>query len=285
MAEGAAMAAAAEEPAEKAGMRSAWARIAETYDEFWTGRTARYTALGLDRLAPEPGWSGLDVACGPGATAAALAERLPDGSTLGIDFAPAMIERARARFGGRPGLSFAEDDAERLSLPDAAFECVTSSFGLMYCYDARAALGHMARVLRPGGRLMLTVWGRAAKVWWMPIIELVESRAAYYSAVCPMMFFYGLPGVLARMVGEVGLELLHEERTEEPMRFDSADQAVDAAVFGGPLAGLYANRLDEGRRAEVREALMSHLAATGRHEDGAFLAPGEVAVAVARRPG
>jgi hypothetical protein len=41
MAEGAAMAAAAEEPAEKAGMRSAWARIAETYDEFWTGRTAR----------------------------------------------------------------------------------------------------------------------------------------------------------------------------------------------------------------------------------------------------
>ena len=73
-----------------------------------------------------------------------------------------MVEQAQRRFAG-PALSFAVDDAENLSQPDGAFGAVTCSFGLMYCYDPRAALRHMARVLQPGGRLMLLVWGRAAR--------------------------------------------------------------------------------------------------------------------------
>ena len=55
----------------------------------------------------------------------------------------------------------------------------------MYCYDAGAAVRHMARVVRPGGRVLNVVWGRAPNVWFVPIIELIESRAEYYSAVCP----------------------------------------------------------------------------------------------------
>ncbi|MDQ1492403.1 MAG: hypothetical protein QOJ23_4917, partial [Actinomycetota bacterium] len=187
-----------EESAEKAGLRNAWGGVAVAYDELFTERTAHLTARGLDLLAPEPDWNGLDVACGPGQTAAALAERIPAGHTLGVDFAEPMITRAKERF-SRPGLSFAVDDAEHLSQPSAAFGAVTCSFGLMYCYDARGALQQMARVLTPGGRLMVLVWGRASSVWWSPVIELIESRAEYYASVCPMMFFFGLPGVLGRM--------------------------------------------------------------------------------------
>src|SRR5205085_72386 len=108
---------------------------------------------------------------------------------------------------------------------------VTSSFGLMYCYNARGALDHMARVLRPGGRLMVLVWGRAPKVWWSPVIDLIESRAEYYAAVCPMMFFYGLPGVLARMAAEADLAVTHDVAVDETMAFSSIDDAVDAAVL------------------------------------------------------
>ena len=268
---------------EKTGMRNAWARVAEAYDALWTARLARYAERGLDLLAPEPGWRALDVACGPGSTSAALADRIPGGTVLGVDFAPAMVERATALH-ARPGLSFAVDDAERLSQPDAAFDCVTCGFGLMFCYDARAAIAGMARVLRPGGRAMLTVWGNAGRTWWSPVIELIESRAAYYAAVCPMMFFYGLPRVLSRMLVEGGLEVLHDELVEEPMRFDSIEQAVDTAVLGGPLAGLFANRLGPEQQAEVRAAMTAHVAAVTERDGEGVLAPAAVAILVARRP-
>jgi hypothetical protein len=98
------------------------------------------------------------------------------------------------------------------------------------CDNPRAALRHIARVLRPGGRLMLVVWGRAQRVWFSPVIELIESRAQYYASVCPMMFFYGLPGVLSRMVGETGLTVLHDEVVDARMRFPS----VEAAAGGHP---------------------------------------------------
>lgn len=120
-----------EESSDKAGLRNAWGRVAGAYDEMWTARTARYTARGLDLAEPSADARGLDVACGPGQSALALADRLPRGSVLGVDFSAAMVERARARHGDRTGLSFAVDDAERLSLPDASFDVVTCSLGLI----------------------------------------------------------------------------------------------------------------------------------------------------------
>lgn len=271
-----------DEPAEKTGMRNAWGRIAAAYEQLWTERTAHLTARGLDLLAPDPAWDGCDIGCGPGVTARALADRLPWGHTLGLDFAGPMVAQAEQRFAG-PDLSFAVDDAERLSQPDAAFDAVTCSFGLMYCYDPRAALRHMARVLRPGGRLMLVVWGRAQRVWFSPVIELIESRAQYYASVCPMMFFYGLPGVLSRMVGETGLTVLHDEVVDARMRFPSVEAAAEAAILGGPLAGLYVNRLDPAHQEEVRSAMLAHVAAVAVEEGGGLSAPAETAVVVAGR--
>ena len=64
------------ESAEKAGMRNAWGNIAVTYDEMFAARMTHLTGRGLDVLAPAPHWDGLDIACGPGLTTSALAERL-----------------------------------------------------------------------------------------------------------------------------------------------------------------------------------------------------------------
>jgi SAM-dependent methyltransferase len=214
----------------------------------------------------------------------ALRERTPSGEALGVDFAPEMVERAHRRNGEVPGLTFAVDDAEHLSLPDGSYDAVTCSFGLMYCYDPRGALAQMARVLRPGGRLMLAVWGRAPRVWWSPAIELVETRAAYYSALCPMIFFFGLPGVLGRMLEEAGLRQVAEKTVADPMRFPSVEAGVEAALLALPTAGLYASRLDAAAKAEVRALLTAHVRGCASDEaDGVGLAS-EVMVAVAEKP-
>jgi ubiquinone/menaquinone biosynthesis C-methylase UbiE len=272
-----------DESVEKAGMRNAWGNIAVTYDEMFAARMTHLTGRGLDLLAPEAHWDGLDVACGPGLTTAALAERLPEGRTLGVDFAEPMIARARERF-SNPRLSFAVDDAERLSQPTATFGAVTCSFGLMYCYDARSALQHMARVLSPGGRLMMLVWGRAQQVWWSPVIELIETRAEYYASVCPMMFFYGLPGVLGRMVSEAKLAVTNDETIDERMAFPSVDEAVRTGILGGPLAGLYTNRLDDQQQRDVRHLLTEHLSGLAETSGGSdVLLPAEVRIVVAEK--
>jgi ubiquinone/menaquinone biosynthesis C-methylase UbiE len=273
-----------EEPAEKTGLRNAWGRVAQVYEGMWAARTAPFTAAGLDLLDAPAGAEGLDVACGPGDTTAALAERIAPGGARGIDFSPAMVERARERFGGRDDIRFDADDAEGLSLPDASVDVLTCSFGLMYCYDARSALQSAARVLRPGGRMLQVVWGPAPRVWFVPVIELVETRAAYFSAVCPMMFFYGLPGVLPRMIAEAGMEMAGSTTIAGRMRFADAAEAAEAAILGGPLAGLFVNRLDPAAQGEVREAMTAHVASVAEPDEVGISLPAEVVAAVGRVP-
>lgn len=274
----------AHEPAEKDGLRSAWGRVADVYDGMWAERTAHVTARGLDMLAPEPGGGGVDVACGPGLTTVALADRLGGGRVLGVDFAPEMVARAAARFGHRDDVTFAVDDAERLSLEAGSADVLSCSFGLMYCYDAAAALHGAARTLRPGGRMLQVVWGRAAKVWWVPVIELIESRAQYFSAVCPMMFFYGLPGVMPRMIDEAGLDMVEQETLDTTMAFGSVDEAVETAIQGGPLAGLYRHRLDAGAQDEVRQELHRHVAGIAEPDESGIRVPAEASLTIAARP-
>ena len=272
------------EPIEKSGLRNAWGRVAEVYEDMWAGRTAHLTARGLDLLAPAAGARGVDVACGPGLTTVALAERLGAGTALGVDFAPEMVERANTLFGNRPEVTFAVGDAEDLPIEAASADVVSCSFGLMYCYDARAALLSAARTLRPGGRMLQVVWGRAPNVWWVPVIALIETRAKYFSAVCPMMFFYGLPGVMPRMLDEAGLELVELVTLDATMSFPNVTDAVDTAIQGGPLAGLYRNRLTPQAQEEVREALSEHVEAVATPGPDGITVPAEVVLTVASRP-
>lgn len=114
-----------------------------------------------------PGGVALDVGCGPGSVTAALADAVgPDGLALGVDISRPMLARAvRAETG--PQIGFLRADAQRLPLRDQTVDAVVSIAVLQLIPDPRAALGEMARVLRPGGRLAVLVptAGPAARFW------------------------------------------------------------------------------------------------------------------------
>src|SRR5262249_56363460 len=97
----------------------------------------------------------LDVATGPGYVAAAAVRR--GASVVAVDFSEAMLAEARRH---HPAIDFRSGDAEALPFPDASFDAVVMSFGLLHLARPDQALAEAHRVLRPRGRLAFTVWDR-----------------------------------------------------------------------------------------------------------------------------
>jgi SAM-dependent methyltransferase len=99
----------------------------------------------------------LDVATGTGNAALAAARRFC--RVTGVDYVPAMLERARARAAAE-GLevAFEEGDAEDLPFPDGSFDVVLSACGVMFAPDQERAAAELLRVCRPGGRIGMVNW-------------------------------------------------------------------------------------------------------------------------------
>ena len=138
-------------------VRAMFDRIAGVYDRMNSVMTAgmhhrwRRRAADLARLGP--GDSALDVATGTGDLAVELAGRVgPGGRVVGLDFSEAMLELARAK---APSIHFEAGNALELPFPDAEFEAATVGFGARNFDDLSRGLEEMARVVRPGGRVVV----------------------------------------------------------------------------------------------------------------------------------
>lgn len=109
------------------------------------------------RLGAAPGLHWLDLACGTGAVAELAAAA--GAHVTGIDLAPNLIETATQRaadLGLR--IDYRVGDCEKLELPDASFDVVSSTFGIINALDHAAAARELGRVVRPGGTIGLTNW-------------------------------------------------------------------------------------------------------------------------------
>jgi SAM-dependent methyltransferase len=125
----------------------------------------------IDWLDIPDGGVALDVGCGPGSITASLARAVgADGLALGVDVSEPMLARAvRVQAGSQAG--FLRADAQRLPLRDNTVDAVISIAVLQLIPDPAAALGEMARVLKPGGRiaLMVPTVGLASRMWQLPL--------------------------------------------------------------------------------------------------------------------
>ena len=142
-------------------------------DERWRRKAVRYACeAGRERA--------LDVATGTGDLAVALAAG-GFAKVIGLDFAPEMIAAAEAKRRGQTNLSFMVGDAMSLPFPDAIFDACTVSFGLRNMSGYEGALREMARVIRPGGRLVCMELTPYRK----PVIDCLFN--AYFTRVVPLV--------------------------------------------------------------------------------------------------
>jgi ubiquinone/menaquinone biosynthesis C-methylase UbiE len=259
--------------------RYGWDLAADDYEPLWGTQLSGVQRGLLDAAALAPGECVLDVASGTGQVALQAAEAVGAlGSVLGIDLSARMVDAAQRR--APPNTCFARMDAQELALPGAHFDVVLCSLGLMYLPDPGQALREMRRVLRPGGRLVLSVWGERARCGWAALFEIVDAEVA--SEVCPLFFGLGREDALARLCSETGMLQIRQQRIATALIYADGDEACRAAFVGGPVA-LAWSRFTEEARNRVRARYLDGLAAW---RDGAgYRVPAEFVIVTAVMPG
>ena len=262
--------------------RYGWDLAAAVYEPLWQPQLAGAHARLLARASLAPVERVLDVACGTGLVAFAAADAVgPEGRVVGVDLSGRMVDaaRRRAQERGVRHATFARMDAERLDLPDATFDVALCALGLMYVPDPVQALREMRRVLRPGGRVVLAVWGERSRCGWSAVFPIVEAEVA--TEVCPLFFGLGQHDALARLCADAGFVGIDERRIAATLDYTDADDACNAALLGGPVA-LAWSRFDDDVRARVRGRYVEAIG-EWRHDQG-YRVPGEFVVVAATAP-
>jgi demethylmenaquinone methyltransferase/2-methoxy-6-polyprenyl-1,4-benzoquinol methylase len=197
-----------------------FSRVAERYDlmndlmSFGLHRWWKAFAVAVARI--RPGERVLDVASGSGDLARAFAARGAD--VWMSDINGPMLARGRDRMLDAGHLPPAiQCDAERLPFPDGTFDCVSVGFGLRNMTHKDAALAEMARVLRPGGRLLVLEFSHVWKALQKPydlysfhvlpwLGDRVAGDAAAYRYLAESIRMHPDQPALAAMLEQAGLE-------------------------------------------------------------------------------
>ncbi len=182
-------------------------------DVLAVGQVRRWRRSMVQALALPAGARVLDLAAGTGTSTAAL--RAAGFDAVAADFSPGMIKEGRRR---NPGIEFVQADATALPFEDASFDAVTISFGLRNVVRPRAALAEMARVVRPGGPVLICefstpTWRPWRTVYFeylvraMPkVARLVSSNPAAYDYLAESIMSWPNQAELREWMLEAGLQ-------------------------------------------------------------------------------
>lgn len=264
---------------------------AETYEEVFVPAVfAPLTEIVVVAADPQPREQVLDLACGTGVVARAVAPLVgAQGSVVGVDVAPGLLAIARS-LPAPTGASIAwlEGDAAALDLSDASFDLVICQQGLQFFAQREAALAEIVRVLRPGGRLVAAVWRPIEEQPLMEGLTEIEIRhlgplgLEREDAVAP--FLWGDPEVIGAALEAAGLTHLSIETRTIGTSFPATTFVADVeAAYAGLFPAFLADPAAHARFVAAVERDAGPLAE--RFRDGDRLqAPMATNLVLARRP-
>jgi ubiquinone/menaquinone biosynthesis C-methylase UbiE len=268
-------------------LHAMWGSVAPAWAEhadYVEARAAVLTDAMLGRAAPRHGDRVLELACGAGGLGIAAARLVaPDGEVVLSDVAAEMTAIAARRAAGLAHVTTLELDLERIDQPDASYDLVLCREGLMLVPDPTRGAREIRRVLRPGGRAVIAVWGpRERNPWLASILDAASAQLGrpVPPPGMPHPFSLGDDDRLSRVLVDAGFEATVEE-VALPMRVGSFEEWWErTSALAGPLARVLASVPDEAAgalRARVREAVRAY-----ETRDGLEF-PGVTLLATARR--
>jgi ubiquinone/menaquinone biosynthesis C-methylase UbiE len=268
----------------RAGLHSMWEAVAPGWEQnadFVDERGADMTEAMLAASELKPGDRVLELACGPGGLGLAAGERVgADGELVLSDVAPQMtaIAAARASQRGLGNVTTLELDLERIDQPDGSYDAVLCREGLMLVPDPKRAATEIRRVLRPGGRAAVSVWGPRERNPWLG--AMLDAVGAQLGGTFPPP---GVPGPFAldsreklmAVLSGAGFGDIEIAEVEAPWRGASFEQWwLVTSALAGPLVKVLEAQTEqaiERIRANAREALAQYETANGLEIPGVTL--------------
>jgi SAM-dependent methyltransferase len=243
-----------------------WVAMQERMD----AQIGAHGARALAALAAKPGERILDVGCGCGDTALALARAVgPTGHVLGLDLSAPMLARARERAAaaGLANVAFTEGDAQTLALPAADRDALFSRFGVMFFEDPPTAFANLARALRPGGRIAFACWQAPAANLWVSVpmaaLAAVVPLPAPPPPGAPGPFAFADPEHVRDILAKAGLADIEVRGEQLPMAFGGVDDAAAFLTDLGPASRAVREAnggepLRAKAQAAIRDAIAPH---------------------------
>ncbi|GAA4704686.1 class I SAM-dependent methyltransferase [Pseudonocardia yuanmonensis] len=215
----------------------------------WAARAAQFEASAAGYDAPllaaadlAPGLHVLDVGCGTGSVTRKVAGAVaPGGTATGVDISAPMLQVARERSAGIPGVEFLEADAQVHDF-GGRYDRVVSRGGVMFFGDPPAAFANLARALRPGGRLAFLVWRSLAENPWMhDLMTALTGRTPPEPPPGPGAFALADPDRARALLEGAGLAEFRVEPCAAPVVLGrDVEEAFGliGRMMAGALAGL-----------------------------------------------
>jgi ubiquinone/menaquinone biosynthesis C-methylase UbiE len=219
----------------------------------------------------------LDVACGNGNASLAAARRFC--KVIGVDYVPALLERAAERAAAeRLDIEFLEADAERLPFADGLFDVVLSTYGVMFAPDQEQAARELVRVTKPGGIIGLANWTPEGFIG--QLLKTVGKHVPPMTGVASPIY-WGVEARLAELFPKV--RSLRATRRNFTFRYTSAEHFIDVfRRFYGPTHKAFGS-LAEARQAALAKDLTDLIVDFAEPVRSALAIPGEYLEVVIER--
>jgi len=229
---------------------------AAVYDRFVGRYSARLSAAVVETAGVLAGDRALDVGCGPGGLARALADLVGADNVAAVDPSKSFVDACRKRL---PGADVREAAAESLPFEDDAFDAVLSQLVVNFMRDADAGLAEMRRVARDGGCMASCVWDYAEgmtmlRAFWDGALD-VDSDAPDEARTMR----YCSEGELGELWRRAGLHDIATGALVVEARYDDYDDYWSPFTAGIGPAGAYCASLDDERQEALRQAVFRRL--------------------------
>ncbi|KZB86579.1 class I SAM-dependent methyltransferase [Amycolatopsis regifaucium] len=230
-----------------------WAKRAQRFND----GVAAYREIFFSAAAIEPSDKVLDVGCGAGETTRDAARQATEGSARGVDLSTGMLGLARrlAEQERVPNVSFEQADAQVHPFPEAGFDVVISRHGSMFFGTPLAAFTNLARVTRPGGRLVLLTWQPFRLNEWITTFRTIFAAGREVPSADLAL---SDPAATEELLTSAGYTGVRSTAVHRPMYF--GQDVDDAAEFIVEQHGGRLRDLDEAARAKAVETLRADLA-------------------------